>query len=106
MSPVSGRRVDRRAFLTSLGAAGAAAGCRARSGRETLVLGLSHSMTAGPTSLHSFAQKFAELAEAAANGAIRVRLFASGTLGQEREIVQQLQEGLVDFMASGSAIWG
>ena len=37
---------------------------------------------------------------------MRVRLFPSGTLGQEREIVQQLQEGLVDFMVSGSAIWG
>lgn len=63
-------------------------------------------MTAGPTSLHIFAQKFAELVEAATSGAVRMRLFASGTLGQEREIVQQLQEGLVDFMVSGSAIWG
>ena len=33
-------------------------------------------------------------------------VFASNTLGQEREIVQQVQEGLVDFMVSGSAIWG
>ena len=32
--------------------------------------------------------------------------FPSGTLGQEREVVQQLQEGLVDFMVSGTAIWG
>lgn len=37
---------------------------------------------------------------------MRVRLFPSGTLGQEREVVQQLQEGLVDFMVSGTAIWG
>ena len=35
-----------------------------------------------------------------------VRLFPSNTLGQEREVVQQLQEGLVDFMVSGTAIWG
>ena len=35
-----------------------------------------------------------------------VRVFASGTLGQERETVQQVQEGLIDFMVSGSAIWG
>ena len=100
-----GRRVDRRAFLTGLGAAGLS-GCRARDRRDTLVLRVSHSMTAGPTSLHIFAQKFAELVEAGSGGAIRVRLFASGTLGQEREIVQQLQEGLVDVMVSGSAIWG
>ena len=33
-------------------------------------------------------------------------MFPSGTLGQEREVVQQLQEGLVDFMVSGTAIWG
>src|ERR671910_553233 len=38
--------------------------------------------------------------------AASVRVFASGTLGQEREVVQQLQEGLVDFMVSGTAIWG
>ena len=63
-------------------------------------------MTAGPTALHVFAAKFAERAEAATGGAVRVRLFPSGTLGQEREVVQQLQEGLVDFMVSGSAIWG
>ena len=50
--------------------------------------------------------KFRELAEAATGGAVKVRLFPSGTLGQEREVVQQLQEGLVDFMVSGTAIWG
>jgi tripartite ATP-independent transporter DctP family solute receptor len=63
-------------------------------------------MTAGPTSLHSFGIAFRELAEAATGGAVRVRVFPSGTLGQEREVVQQLQEGLVDFMVSGTAIWG
>jgi tripartite ATP-independent transporter DctP family solute receptor len=99
-------RVDRRVFLSGLGAAAIAAGCRARGDRGTLVLRLSHSMTAGPTSLHTFASRFAELVEATTNGAVKVRLFVSGTLGQEREIVQQLQEGLVDFMVSGSAIWG
>jgi TRAP-type transport system periplasmic protein len=63
-------------------------------------------MTAGPTSLHSLGAAFRELAEAATGGAVQVRLFPSGTLGQEREVVQQLQEGLVDFMVSGTAIWG
>ena len=63
-------------------------------------------MTAGPTSLHVFAQAFKEIAEAKTNGAVLVRIFSSGTLGQERETVQQLQEGLIDFMVSGSAIWG
>src|SRR3990170_607265 len=60
----------------------------------------------GRTALHVFADVFRERAEAATNGAVTVRLFPSGTLGQEREVVQQLQEGLVDFMVSGTAIWG
>jgi tripartite ATP-independent transporter DctP family solute receptor len=63
-------------------------------------------MAAGPTALHVFGDKFREHAEAATNGAVAVRVFPSGTLGQEREVVQQLQEGLVDFMVSGTAIWG
>jgi tripartite ATP-independent transporter DctP family solute receptor len=63
-------------------------------------------MSAGRTALHVFGDTFRERAEAATNGAVTVRLFPSGTLGQEREVVQQLQEGLVDFMVSGTAIWG
>ena len=101
----------RRAFLTALGAAALAGACRSRTervaaDRGAIVLRLSHSMSASPTALHVFGDKFRELAEAATGGAVRVRLFPSGTLGQEREVVQQLQEGLVDFMVSGTAIWG
>lgn len=99
-------RVGRRTFLTSVGAAALGSACRRGDDRGVLTLRISHSMTAGPTSLHIFAAKFAELAERSTGGALRMRLFASNTLGQEREIVQQLQEGLVDFMVSGSAIWG
>jgi TRAP-type transport system periplasmic protein len=101
--------IGRRTFLegvAGLGAAALAAGCRAPSGRGTLVLRLSHSMASGVTALHVFADTFRELAEAATGGAVTIRLFPSGTLGQEREVVQQLQEGLVDFMVSGTAIWG
>src|SRR5918993_247654 len=97
--------MNRRAFLATLGGA-AAAGCRSRSERGDLVLRLSHSMTAGPTALHVFADKFRQHVESMSAGRVRVRLFPSGTLGQEREVVQQLQEGLVDFMISGTAIWG
>ena len=63
-------------------------------------------MAAGTTSLHVFADRFRQHAEAATDGAVSVRVFPSGTLGQEREVVQQVQEGLVDFMVSGTAIWG
>ena len=96
---------SRRQFLAGLGAAGLAAGCRSRE-RDTLILRLSHSMNAGPTALHVFADAFRERVEAATGGDVVVRIFASNTLGQEREVVQQLQEGLVDFMVSGTAIWG
>jgi tripartite ATP-independent transporter DctP family solute receptor len=100
-----GTLLGRREFLAGAGAA-ALGGCRARTERGPLVLRLSHSMTASTTALHVFGQTFSERVEAATAGAVRVRVFSSGTLGQEREVVQQLQEGLVDFMVSGTAIWG
>ena len=97
--------VNRRAFI-GVGAAALAAGCRASSERGATILRLSHSMAAGTTALHVFAERFRDRVETATAGAVRVRIFPSGTLGQEREVVQQLQEGLVDFMVSGTAIWG
>jgi tripartite ATP-independent transporter DctP family solute receptor len=97
--------IGRRAFLAGAAAAGAAA-CGSRDGQGTLILRLSHSLASGTTALHVFGDTFRELVETATNGAVRIRVFPSGTLGQEREVVQQLQEGLVDFMVSGTAIWG
>ena len=99
------RPVTRRVFLSALSSTALGAACRG-SGGGGIILRLSHSMTAGPTALHVFADKFRERAEALSGGAVKIRLFPSGTLGQEREVVQQLQEGLVDFMVSGTAIWG
>jgi TRAP-type transport system periplasmic protein len=98
--------IGRRAFLSGIGTAALAAGCRSRLEGGRLILRLSHSMTAGPTSLHVFGQTFKEIVERKTGGEVVVRVFASGTLGQERETVQQVQEGLIDFMVSGSAIWG
>ena len=103
--PTTGRRLARRELLTGAGAAALSAmGCRTRD--RQLVLRLSHSMNTGPTSLNSFAEAFRDRIDTLTSGAVLLRIFSSGTLGQEREIVQQLQEGLVDFMISGSAIWG
>ena len=99
--------LNRRTFIRGIGPlALGAAGCRTRDERGATILRLSHSMTAGRTALHVLADSFREYAEQATNGAVRIRIFPSGTLGQEREVVQQLQEGLVDFMVSGTAIWG
>ena len=105
MSSMPRPTLGRRAFLSGLGAAALGASCR-QLGRGPRILRLSHSMTAGPTSLHVFANTFKQLVETATGGEVTVRIFSSNTLGQEREIVQQMQEGLVDFMVSGSAIWG
>ena len=63
-------------------------------------------MASGATALHVFGDTFREIAEERTGGAVTIRVFPSGTLGQEREVVQQVQEGLVDFMVSGTAIWG
>jgi tripartite ATP-independent transporter DctP family solute receptor len=98
-------QISRRQFLAAAGAAGLA-GCRSRAAGGAIVLRLSHAMAPGMTALHVLAEKFRQLAEAATAGAVKIRVFPSGTLGQEREVVQQLQEGLVDFMVSGTAIWG
>jgi TRAP-type transport system periplasmic protein len=95
--------IGRREFLA--GAMTLAAGCRSAERGQT-ILRLSHSMAAGTTALHVFADRFRALTDIATGGAVKVRVFPSGTLGQEREVVQQLQEGLVDFMVSGTAIWG
>jgi tripartite ATP-independent transporter DctP family solute receptor len=98
--------MKRREFLTGIGAAAIAAGCRSATDRGRLVLRLSHSMNAGTTALHVLGDTFRQRLEAATGGSVVVRIFPSNTLGQEREVVQQLQEGLVDFMVSGAAIWG
>jgi tripartite ATP-independent transporter DctP family solute receptor len=100
-------KIYRREFLaTTLGAAAVSGACRSQPNNGKIVLRLSHSMTAGITALHVFGERFVRLVESETNGAVTIRMFPSGTLGQEREVVQQLQEGLVDFMVSGSAIWG
>ena len=56
-------RIGRRAFLTGVGTAALAAGCRSRMEGGRLILRLSHSMTAGPTALHVLGQTFKEIVE-------------------------------------------
>ena len=98
-------RLSRRDFFAAGAGTALLASCRQRAG-GTLILRLSHSMASGVTALHVFADRFCQHVARASGQDVQVRLFASGTLGQEREVVQQLQEGLVDFMVSGTAIWG
>ena len=111
--------LSRRQFLRRVGAAlslsalPALAGCGAQTqapaaggGKGTHVFRLSHSHVEGNTALDSFAKKFKELAAARTSGQVEIQIFPNNVLGQEKEIVQQVQQGLVDMMASGSAIWG
>jgi len=70
------------------------------------VLRLSHTHATGDTALDVYAVKFKELVAAKTGGAVEIQVFPNGQLGQEREIVQQVQQGLCDLMASGTAIWG
>ena len=99
------QHIPRRAFLGAA-AAGLGLGCRSKAKAGQTVLRLSHSMAAGVTSLDTMAQKFREIVERKTAGAVKVEVFPNGTLGQEREIIQQIQAGLVDLMVSGTAIWG
>ena len=72
-------RIGRRAFLSGVGTAALAAGCRSRMEGGRLILRLSHSMTAGPTALHVLGQTFKEIVEAKTNGAVIVRVFVFGS---------------------------
>ena len=108
-------RFTRREMLKVLGAATASAavlpmfpaGARAAAATgKKYVLRLSHTHATGDTALDVFAVKFKELAAAKSGGQVDIQVFPNGQLGQEREIVQQVQQGLCDMMASGTAIWG
>jgi tripartite ATP-independent transporter DctP family solute receptor len=99
----------RRRFLAAAGLAASGLllpGCRRRGASGKIVLRLSHSQAPERTALDVLAHCFQERVAALSAGAVEVRIFPNGSLGQEREVVQQVQEGLIDLMASGSAIWG
>jgi len=103
------QHLDRRRFLAAAGLAASGLvlpACRRRGASDKIVLRLSHSQVAGQTALDVLARRFQERVAALTAGRVEVRLFPGGSLGQEREVVQQVQEGLIDLMASGSAIWG
>jgi TRAP-type transport system periplasmic protein len=100
---------ERRRFLATAGLA--ASGlllprCRRRGASDKIVLRLSHAQAPGRTALDVLAHRFQERVAARTGGAVDVRIFPNGALGQEREVVQQVQEGLIELMTAGSAIWG
>ncbi len=63
--------------------------------------------TAGPSELlHRAAEHFAEQVRADSEGRIEVRLYPSGQLGNERELMEGLRLGSVDMIVTGLAIFG
>ena len=62
------RHLDRRDFLRGAAGASLLGACRSRTRDGRIVLRLSHSMSAGPTALHTFGDLFRELARAETGG--------------------------------------
>jgi tripartite ATP-independent transporter DctP family solute receptor len=79
-------------------------GCR-RSGEQPKIVRLAY--TAGPSELlHRAAEHFAERVKADSGGALEVRLYPSGQLGNERELTEGLKLGSVDLIVTGLAVIG
>jgi tripartite ATP-independent transporter DctP family solute receptor len=73
--------------------------------RETKVIRVAY--VSGPTELlHRAAQRFAQRVEEDSDGALEVRLYPSGQLGDDREILEGLKLRSIDVMISGCAIIG
>jgi tripartite ATP-independent transporter DctP family solute receptor len=102
-------KITRRQMLKTVGATALAAalpgGLVLAQGKK-YSLSLSHSHAPGNSALDVFAIKFKDLVAAKTAGAVEIKVFPNGMLGNEREIVQQVQQGICDLMASGTAIWG
>ena len=79
-------------------------GC-GRSGPQPKVVRLAY--TSGPSELlHRAAVQFAEQIKTESNGKMTVRLYPSGQLGNERELIEGLKLGSVDMIVTGLAIIG
>ena len=100
--------MNRRRFLTLCASAPAAMalapGCRpSQPGQKVLRLAYVN----GPTELmHRAAIEFAARVGERSGGRIRVQLYPSGQLGNERELVEGLKLGSVDMVVTGLAIIG
>jgi len=56
--------------------------------------------------VHKAMVKFAELAKAKTKGEIEIKIFPNGTLGGERETLEQVQNGVLEMTkASASPVW-
>ncbi|MGM4918113.1 TRAP transporter substrate-binding protein [Tardiphaga sp. 813_E8_N1_3] len=89
----------RRLLLT----AGLAIACPAVLRAEPLKMRLAHSL---PTShpVHPAMQHFADLARERSQGELDIALFADGQLGQEVDLLSQVQAGKLDFLKVSASV--
>lgn len=86
-------------------AAGWLCGCAPSSGPQPKVVRLAY--TAGTSELlHLASVRFAERVKAESGGRLVVRLYPSGQLGNERELMEGLRLGSADMIVTGLAIIG
>ncbi|MEN1967955.1 TRAP transporter substrate-binding protein [Lentibacillus sp. N15] len=75
----------------------ALAGCSTSAGsKDVTTLRLGH-IQSEDHAWHQGAKKFAELVEEKTNGSVKVELYPSSTLGSDRDLVEGMQIGSVDF---------
>jgi TRAP-type transport system periplasmic protein len=94
----------RSGFLLPLTAAAMllAAGCTSDGGSGPRELKLAYVMAPGGPA-HEAAQYFAELVEKKTGGQVRVKLFPSAQLGNDRELSEAVMIGSVDMVVGGTA---
>ena len=82
---------------------GGLVGCGANSDKKVLRI----AYVSGPSELlHEAAEKIAEQIESDSKGQIEVRLYPSGQLGNDRELIEGLRLGGIDMVISGLAVVG
>jgi TRAP-type C4-dicarboxylate transport system substrate-binding protein len=67
---------------------------------KTVTLRLAH-VTAENSHFDYAAKKFKEIVERESQGTIKVEIFPNGQLGQEREVLENLQNGVIDMTITG-----
>lgn len=71
--------------------------------KKQIALRLGHEMPEGHP-YHMGALKFAEILEKKSNGAMKVQIFANGTLGKQAQLVESLAMGTVDLCLTNTPV--
>jgi tripartite ATP-independent transporter DctP family solute receptor len=92
--------LSRRRFLLT---AGLAMACPAVLRAEPLKMRLAHSLPASHP-VHPAMQHFADLARERSQGELDIAIFADGQLGQEIDLLSQVQAGKLDFLKVSASV--